>query len=412
MTPERWAKVKEILGAALECKASDREALVDSACADDPALKSEVESLMAAYDKADDMPLQGWAAALGSLEAPASIGPYRLERELGAGGMGQVWLAEQTEPVRRQVAIKLIRAGLYDRQVMHRFLAERQSLALMNHPAIAKIFDAGATAAGQPYLVMEFVDGLPITDYCDHHQLSVTERLRLFQLVCDGVQHAHQKAIIHRDLKPSNILVTEVDGKPVPRIIDFGVAKGMARDLTVDIRFTQVGTLVGTSTSPPRTAASTSASLAGPRPSLWRMRRCVPAHRGQFWAAVTAVPQIAHTTLAHGALLIVLSPKNMSSQWGTMDGPECTPAPLLDPHSGAMRTDTARVLDPSQFEDRPRRPERAPAVVSQVGNPGVPHQQAQTALCPTQALAAYYSTKPAKAPVIHTVCSRRVDVRE
>jgi serine/threonine protein kinase len=246
MTPERWSKIKEIVGAALECEPGERPALVERACADDEALRSEVESLIAAYATADEMLPQSWAPAGGEAEAQVCIGPYRLERELGAGGMGQVWLAEQTEPVRRHVALKLIRAGLYDRQLTQRFLSERQSLALMNHPAIAKIFDAGATAAGQPYLVMEYVDGLPINEYCDRHRLSLLERLRLFQLVCEGVQHAHQKAIIHRDLKPSNILVMEVDGKPLPRIIDFGLAKGMSMGEAENTRFTRVGAPVGT----------------------------------------------------------------------------------------------------------------------------------------------------------------------
>ena len=150
---------------------------------------------------------------------------FQLIRKLGEGGMGQVWLAEQTAPVRRPVALKLIKAGMYDETVVQRFQAERQSLAIMDHPAIAKVFDAGTTPQGQPYFVMEYVPGLPITEYCDQHKLKIRERLELFIQACDGVQHAHQKAIIHRDLKPANILVVEVDGKPVPRIIDFGLAK-------------------------------------------------------------------------------------------------------------------------------------------------------------------------------------------
>jgi len=148
------------------------------------------------------------------------IGPYRLLKELGVGGMGHVWLAEQTEPIRRQVALKLIRAGMYDCATVRRFKAERQSLAIMDHPTIAKVFDAGTMPAGQPYLVMEYVDGAPITDYCDSLRMSIRDRLNLFIRVCEGVQHAHQKAVIHRDLKPSNILVVKVDGKPMPRIID------------------------------------------------------------------------------------------------------------------------------------------------------------------------------------------------
>ena len=186
-------------------------------------------------------------AAVLPVENRMSIGTYALVRKLGEGGMGQVWLAQQAAPVRRMVALKLIRGGLYDSTAIQRFEAERQSLAVMNHPAIAKVFDAGTTKDGQPYFAMEYVDGPPITRYCDTKRLKVRERLELFIHVCEGVQHAHQKAIIHRDLKPSNILVVEVDRKPVPRIIDFGLAKAVspqsARDQTA---FTQMGALIGT----------------------------------------------------------------------------------------------------------------------------------------------------------------------
>jgi serine/threonine protein kinase len=176
-----------------------------------------------------------------------SIGPYVLIRKLGEGGMGQVWLAEQTAPVKRQVALKLIKGGLYDSAVIQRFESERQSLAVMNHPAIAKVFDAGSTADGQPYFVMEYVDGPPITRYCDNKKLKIRQRLELFIKVCEGVQHAHQKAIIHRDLKPSNILVVEVDGKATPRIIDFGVAKAISPQSGLEqTQFTEMGALVGT----------------------------------------------------------------------------------------------------------------------------------------------------------------------
>ena len=155
--------------------------------------------------------------------------------------MGQVWLAEQTAPLRRQVALKLIKAGLFDDALLERFQAERQSLALMNHPAIAKVFDAGATPEGQPYFAMEYVQGLAITEYCDRKRLKISERLELFIKVCEGVQHAHQKAIIHRDLKPANILVVDVDGKPSPRIIDFGIAKALSSRTGRDALLTQFG---------------------------------------------------------------------------------------------------------------------------------------------------------------------------
>jgi serine/threonine protein kinase len=189
----------------------------------------------------------GTRAAGANVGGRMSIGPYELVKTLGEGGMGQVWLAEQTAPVRRQVALKLIKGGLYDSAVIQRFESERQSLAVMNHPTIAKVFDAGSTKDGQPYFVMEYVDGLPITRYCDNRELKIPERLELFIKVCEGVQHAHQKAIIHRDLKPSNVLVVEVDGKPVPRIIDFGIAKAVSSQANAEQTiFTQAGSVVGT----------------------------------------------------------------------------------------------------------------------------------------------------------------------
>jgi eukaryotic-like serine/threonine-protein kinase len=178
--------------------------------------------------------------------AGAVIGRYHLLQKIGEGGMGEVWLAEQKEPVRRRVALKLVKAGMNSREVIARFESERQALALMDHPAIAKVFDAGSTPQGAPYFVMEYVAGVPINAYCDNYRLSTRERLELFMHVCEGVQHAHQKAIIHRDLKPSNILVTEIDGQAAPKIIDFGVAKALTQKLTADTIFTRVGALVGT----------------------------------------------------------------------------------------------------------------------------------------------------------------------
>jgi len=176
----------------------------------------------------------------------ALIGPYHLLEKLGEGGMGQVWLAEQTAPVKRQVALKLIRSGAYDDSVARRFESERQTLAIMEHPTIAKVFDAGSTPSGQPYLVMEYVPGMPITRYCDQKKLDIRERLELFTRVCEGVQHAHQKAIIHRDLKPSNILVVELDGQPAPRIIDFGIAKATSQIVGDQAQLTREGSPMGT----------------------------------------------------------------------------------------------------------------------------------------------------------------------
>src|SRR6266850_1206870 len=197
-----------------------------------------------------DVTLDSPAAAMGAPERggvePRSIGPYRLIKKIGEGGMGQVWLAQQSAPLERKVALKLIRVGMYDDDVLKRFASERQALANMNHPSIAKVFDAGATADGQPYFVMEYVQGLPISNYCDEKRLKIRERLELFIEVCEGVQHAHQKAIMHRDLKPANILVVEVDGKARPRIIDFGLAKAATSQAGGEGAFTQVRGWVGT----------------------------------------------------------------------------------------------------------------------------------------------------------------------
>jgi len=208
--------------------------------ADDTASLRAEENATLAFDH----------AALGpessSWDLGQTIGPYRLVKRLGQGGMGSVWLAEQTQPVRRKVALKLIKPGMDTEEVVARFSSERQALALMEHPAIARVYDAGSTPEGRPYFAMEYVEGVPITDYCQSHQIAIRQRVELFMLVCDGVQHAHQKAILHRDLKPSNVLVTEQDGRPVPKIIDFGLAKAMesaAEELTMR---TRIGVIVGT----------------------------------------------------------------------------------------------------------------------------------------------------------------------
>jgi serine/threonine protein kinase/tetratricopeptide (TPR) repeat protein len=183
----------------------------------------------------------------GAADAPvSSTGAYRLIELLGVGGMGEVWRAEQTQPFHRTVAVKLIKAGMDTRAVVARFDSERQALALMEHPNIAKVFEAGATSEGRPYFVMEYVPGSPITAYCDKHRLTIKERLGLFMKVCEGVQHAHQKAIIHRDLKPSNVLVEEIDQKAVPKIIDFGLAKATGARLTEATMYTEYGGVVGT----------------------------------------------------------------------------------------------------------------------------------------------------------------------
>jgi serine/threonine protein kinase/tetratricopeptide (TPR) repeat protein len=193
---------------------------------------------------APDLPAPG--AGSDPVSAGKRIGPYLLKRPIGEGGMGLVWEADQQEPIRRRVALKMVKRGMDTAEFLARFSSERQALAMMNHPAIAKVLDAGATDEGRPYFVMEYVDGVPLNTYCDQERLSVRRRLELFIHVCEGVQHAHQKAIIHRDLKPSNVLVTEIDGQPVPKIIDFGVAKALDREQFGDSLSTGAGQLIGT----------------------------------------------------------------------------------------------------------------------------------------------------------------------
>ncbi len=174
------------------------------------------------------------------------VGPYKLLQEIGQGGMGVVYMAEQIQPVRRKVALKILKAGLDTREVIARFDAERQALSMMDHPHIAKVFEAGATDSGRPYLAMELVRGQPITEYCNQQQLSIQQRLKLFLTVCLAIQHAHQKGIIHRDIKPSNVLVVEYDGQPMVKVIDFGVAKALSQPLTEKTMFTGIGEIIGT----------------------------------------------------------------------------------------------------------------------------------------------------------------------
>jgi serine/threonine protein kinase/Flp pilus assembly protein TadD len=229
-----------------------RREYLREACGDDGELYRRVEALLRIHDEDPTFlgsPTEELHALLGDAvgEDPGTqVGPYKLLQKLGEGGMGTVFLAEQTQPVHRQVAVKVIRPGMDSRQVLARFEAERQALALMDHPHIAKVLDAGTTPTSRPYFVMELIDGVPITAYCDRARCTIRQRLELFVPVCQAVQHAHQKGIIHRDLKPSNVLVTLYDGKAVPKVIDFGIAKATGQKLTERTLETQVGSVVGT----------------------------------------------------------------------------------------------------------------------------------------------------------------------
>ncbi|MHC4350572.1 MAG: serine/threonine protein kinase, partial [Planctomycetota bacterium] len=249
MTANHRKQAEELYQIAVDLPAEQRPAFLQERCGGDNALRAEVERLLEVHE----------LETLSLLRKPVfhlqdepgeqvgdRIGPYKLLGKLGEGGMGVVYLAEQAEPIRRTVALKLIKLGMDTREVIARFESERQVLAFLEHPGVAKVFDAGTTGTGRPYFVMEYVAGVPITNYCDTERLSTTERLDLFIQVCDAVQHAHQQGIIHRDIKPSNVLVTLQEDAARVKVIDFGVAKATRQRLTEKTVFTEYGQLLGT----------------------------------------------------------------------------------------------------------------------------------------------------------------------
>jgi eukaryotic-like serine/threonine-protein kinase len=230
-----------------------RNAYLKQACGDNSTLRDRLDALLRMHDEEQsflESPPPGIDGAIESLslaEQPGkTVGHYKLSKQIGEGGFGVVWMAEQTEPVQRKVALKVLKAGMDTHQVVSRFEAERQALAMMDHPNIAKVFDGGATSSGRPYFVMELVEGEPITKYCDEHRSTLRERLELLVPVCQAIHHAHQKGIIHRDVKPSNVLIASYDGLSVPKVIDFGVAKATGQQLTEDRVVTEFGMLMGT----------------------------------------------------------------------------------------------------------------------------------------------------------------------
>jgi serine/threonine protein kinase len=245
---------EEIFEAASKLPPDQRVAYLQTACGDDAALRARIEGLLKAHNEAGGFMLEPAGSARKTIvltlppdEKPGDkIGRYKLLQQIGEGGCGVVYMAEQEEPVRRRAALKVIKLGMDTKSVIARFEAERQALAMMDHPNIAKVLDAGATETGRPFFVMELVRGIKITDYCDQNKLSTQERLGLFMQVCNAIQHAHQKGIIHRDIKPSNILVTLHDGKPVPKVIDFGIAKATQGRLTDQTLFTAFEQFIGT----------------------------------------------------------------------------------------------------------------------------------------------------------------------
>lgn len=256
LSPKRPAKDIFLQAVAIQ-SSNERLAFLARACADDSGLRNQVDRLIDAHERQESLldraapalSAAGFAPTVSKVdrEQPGSvIGPYRIREQIGEGGMGVVYVAEQEKPLRRKVALKVIKPGMDSKSVLARFDAERNALALMNHPNIAKVLDAGTTDLGHPFFVMELIQGTPITEYCDHEKLSIAQRLELFTQICNAVQHAHQKGVIHRDLKPTNILITEIDGKAVPKVIDFGVVKALGANLTDRTIYTNFQSLVGT----------------------------------------------------------------------------------------------------------------------------------------------------------------------
>ncbi|MHC4092587.1 MAG: serine/threonine protein kinase, partial [Planctomycetota bacterium] len=256
MTTDRFREIEEVFHKARALEPADRASFLDGACGDNLDLRTEVESLLAHSNggtarlklRPEQDTQHTKIVDRGPLsEGPGTrIGPYKILQQIGEGGFGVVYMAEQREPVQRRVGLKIIKLGMDTKQVIARFEAERQALAMMDHPNIARVLDAGATQTGRPYFVMELVKGVRITEYCDHNKLSTKDRLDLFLGICNAVQHAHQKGIIHRDIKPSNVLVTLHDTRAVPKVIDFGIAKATSRQLTEKTLFTEFRYFIGT----------------------------------------------------------------------------------------------------------------------------------------------------------------------
>jgi serine/threonine protein kinase/Tfp pilus assembly protein PilF len=371
-----FEKLRDVFQAAVEGHAPDQwDAYLDRACAGDEELRRNAALLLRAHAEREG-PLDRGAFGGGRTAADESeaeplereVGPYRLIQQLGEGGMGAVWMAQQTEPVKRLVALKVIKPGMDSRQVIARFEQERQALALMDHPNIAKVLDAGTTATGRPYFVMELVKGMPITRYCDEQRLTPRQRLGLFVDVCRAVQHAHQKGVIHRDLKPSNVLVAAYDGKPVPKVIDFGVAKAAGQQLTEQTLVTGFGAVVGTLEYMSPEQAELNQLDIDTRSDIYSLGVLL-------YELLTGSPPLDRKRLREAALLEVLrlireeEPPTPSARLSTTDElPAVAAKRGLEPRklSGLLRGELDWIVMKALEKDRNRRYESASALAADV----------------------------------------------
>jgi WD40 repeat protein len=385
-------RLKAVFDQAAELpESAGRVAFLDRECAGDAALRERVEALLRAHDAAGsflarppypaaaddleavgprhDAPTATWAGLTTAAGAVVG-GRYKLLEPIGEGGMGTVWMAEQTEPIRRRVAVKLIKPGMDSSQVLARFEAERQALALMDHPNIAKVFDAGTTPDGRPFFVMELVKGVPITKHCDEHRLTPRERLELFVPVCQAIQHAHQKGVVHRDLKPSNVLVAPYDGKPVVKVIDFGVAKAAGQPLTEKTLFTGLGAVVGTPEYMSPEQAELNNADVDTRSDVFSLGVLL-------YELLTGSTPLTRKRLKQAALLEVLrlvreeEPPRPSTRLSTAEGlPSIAACRGLEPRklSGVVRGELDWIVLKALEKDRTRRYETATGLAQDIEN--------------------------------------------
>jgi len=362
---------EDIFAEVREVPAAARAAHLEHVCTGDPELRARIEGLLAGYEEAERaMPraIVGRVFALPEEPPSQRIGRYKLLEKIGEGGCGVVWLAEQEEPVRRRVALKEIKLGMDTKAVIARFEAERQALALMDHPNIARVFDAGATETGRPYFVMEWVRGVPITEYCDKHHLPTKARLELFIAVSAAIQHAHQKGIIHRDIKPSNILVTDHDGVAAPKVIDFGIAKATQGRLTEHTLFTAFEQFIGTPVYMSPEQAEMNSVEIDPRSDIYSLGVLL-------YELLTGQRPFDANSLAQSGVdeirrqIREAEPQKPSTRWRTLTGAEQTSAADLRGTAPAtlsvlLRGDLDWIVMRCLEKDRARRYESVSALIA------------------------------------------------